>query len=52
MATLIAEKELEWAGNTEALAVVDAARSEIEIYRRYSDYYGYAFFVMSRPAAG
>lgn len=49
MEDLLAEKAKEWAAVPEALAVVDEARNEIEIYRKYADYFGYAFFVMSRP---
>ena len=30
----------------EALAVLQAERTEIDLYRRYSDYYGYVFYVM------
>jgi hypothetical protein len=35
-----------YAGDPEALRVVDSIREEIEVYREFSDYYGYAFFVM------
>jgi SAM-dependent methyltransferase len=45
----IAEKSKEWAGIPQGLAVIEEARHEIELYRKYSDYYGYAFFVMKRP---
>lgn len=34
-----------------ALTVLDECRHEIDVYRRYGDSYGYAFFVV-RPAAG
>lgn len=50
MEDLIAEKSKEWVDIPEALEVIDEARNEIEIYRKYCDYFGYAFFVMSRPA--
>lgn len=33
-------------GNPEALAVIELEEREIEIYRKYSAYYGYEFFVM------
>ena len=46
----VTEKAAEWAGDAEAQAVLAVARAEIALYRRYSDEYGYAFFVMRRPA--
>jgi len=49
MEKLIAEKSQEWAGNAEALKVIDESRNEIEIFHQYSDYFGYVFFVMRRP---
>ena len=49
MTDLIASKSKEWAGIPEALEVMDEARHEMEVFRRYSDYFGYAFFIMSRP---
>ncbi len=42
----IAEKTVEWSGIPEAEAVLKEARDEVSIFRRYSDYYSYAFFVM------
>lgn len=42
----IAEKTVEWNGIPEAEAVLKEARNEISIFRRYSDYFSYAFFVM------
>jgi len=49
MERLLAEKSKEWEGITQGLAVIEEARHEIELYRKYSDYYGYAFFVMRCP---
>lgn len=49
MEGLVAKKSMEWAGIAEALEVLEEARSEIEIFRTYSDYFGYAFFVMRHP---
>lgn len=49
METLLARKSKEWAGIQEGLAVIGEARHEIGLYRKYSKYYGYAFFVMRRP---
>lgn len=49
MEKLLAEKSREWRGSPQGLAVIEEARQEIEIFRKYSDYYGYAFFVMRRP---
>ena len=42
----IAEKTADWSGIPEAEAVLKEARNEISIFRRYSDYFSYAFFVM------
>lgn len=44
----IAEKALEWKGDSEAEEVLAAARHEISVFRRCSEYYGYAFFVMRK----
>jgi SAM-dependent methyltransferase len=49
MEILLAEKSKEWAGIPQGLEVIEEARLEIELYRKYSDYYGYAFFIMQRP---
>ena len=46
MAQRIAEKTAEWNGIPEAEAVLKEARHEIATFRRYSDYFSYAFFVM------
>lgn len=51
MEGLIAKKAEEWASIPEALEVIDEARSEIDIFRKYSSYFGYAFFVMRRPVS-
>lgn len=45
----LAEKAKEWEGIPEGLSAIADARHEIELYRQYSDYYSYAFFVMRRP---
>lgn len=42
----IAEKTAEWRGIPEAEAVLKEARNEISTFRRHSDYFSYAFFVM------
>jgi SAM-dependent methyltransferase len=33
-------------GNSEANTLLDATQKEIDIYRKYSDWYGYVFYVM------
>lgn len=35
-----------YAGNSEALAVIEEERLEIEMYRKYSQWYGYVFYIM------
>jgi hypothetical protein len=49
MERLLAVKSQEWAAHPQGLAVIAQARQEIDLYRTYSGYYGYAFFVMQRP---
>jgi len=49
MESLLAGKAKEWADIPQGLAVIEEARHEIGLYRKYSSYYGYAFFVMRRP---
>lgn len=49
MESLVAEKSKEWEGISEGLEVIEEAQHEIDIFRKYSSYFGYAFFVMSRP---
>ncbi len=49
MEKLVAIKSTDWAGNPDALAVLKEAQNEIEIFREYSSYYSYGFFVMRRP---
>ncbi|MEO1591823.1 MAG: class I SAM-dependent methyltransferase [Cyanobacteria bacterium J06632_22] len=51
MAARIAEKTEAWRGILEAEAVLSEARNEISIFRKYSDYYSYAFFVMRNESA-
>jgi hypothetical protein len=35
-------------GDAEALGILDQETIEIDFYQKYSDYYGYVFFVMKR----
>ncbi|MCK6587646.1 MAG: class I SAM-dependent methyltransferase [Polyangiaceae bacterium] len=49
MERILAHKSKEWEGIPKGLDVIEEARHEIELYRKYSSYYGYAFFVMRRP---
>lgn len=42
----VAEKAQEWVGISEAQEVLTAAKEEIRIFREYSEYFSYAFFVM------
>jgi len=44
----IAEKAEEWSGIPNAEAALKEARNEISIFRQYSDYFSYAFFVMRK----
>jgi ubiquinone/menaquinone biosynthesis C-methylase UbiE len=49
METRVAEKEPDWRGIPAAEAVLEEARNEISVFRRYPDYFSYAFFVMRKP---
>jgi SAM-dependent methyltransferase len=40
------------AGDGDHLAFADSVQAEIDLYRRYSRYYGYEFFLMRRGSAG
>ena len=42
----IKKYEAKWSGNSEAEAALEAARNEVSVFKRYSEYYGYAFFIM------
>jgi SAM-dependent methyltransferase len=48
LARRIRQYERKWKGIRDAEDVLTEARQEISIFRRYSRYYGYAFFVMRR----
>jgi len=48
MEQLVAKRSQDWQGIPEAEAVLSEATNEISIFRRYSDYFSYAFFVMGR----
>jgi len=42
----IAELRRKYAGNDEALSTFEACQHEVEVFRKYPGYYGYAFFIM------
>lgn len=46
MAARIEQLRQEYAGNAEAQGILDMEYAEIELYRKYSAYYGYEFYVM------
>ena len=48
MEELVKEKAVEWQGIPEAEAVLAEATKEISVFRRYPDYYSYAFFILRR----
>lgn len=35
-------------GDAEAEGILDLECAEIDLYRKYADYYGYVFFVMKK----
>ena len=48
MEQLVARKSQVWRGIPEAEAILSEATNEISVFRRYSDYFSYAFFVLGR----
>ena len=48
LATRVSEYEHKWKGIRDAEDVLAEARQEISVFRKYSRYYSYAFFVMRR----
>ncbi len=42
--------ENKYRDNQNALKVFEGARNEIDIYKKYSDHFGYQFFIMQKPA--
>lgn len=46
MAERIRNLREKYRGNDEAQGILDMEYAEIELYRKYSDYYGYVFYVM------
>jgi ubiquinone/menaquinone biosynthesis C-methylase UbiE len=49
MEARVAELRKQYAGNAAALKDLDAEQREIDVYRRYSDAYGYVFYLMEKP---
>ncbi len=50
MEARIVELRSKYAGDHEELTILDQIAAEPEMHRRYSDFYGYEFFVVRRPA--
>jgi len=48
MEVCIAQKAPQWQGNPEDEAILETAQNEIDLFRRYSDFFSYAFFVMQK----
>jgi hypothetical protein len=46
----LAELRARYAGEEEALAVLDGEALEIDLFRKYHQYYGYVFYVLEREA--
>jgi hypothetical protein len=44
----IAELEVKYKDNPEALEILNHEAAEIDLYRRYSGYYGYIFFIAEK----
>ncbi len=49
MEARITELRKQYAGNAAALKDLDAEQREIDVYRLYSDAYGYVFYLMEKP---
>jgi SAM-dependent methyltransferase len=48
LAERIPERQRKWKGIPEAEDVLEEARTELSMFRKYSEYYSYAFFVMRK----
>jgi len=44
----IKEYQDKWSGNSEAEKALEEARNEISVFKQFSEYYGYVFFVMRK----
>ncbi len=42
------ELRLDYKSNREALSIFDSFQSEINLYRKYNEYYGYGFYIMRK----
>lgn len=49
MAERITMLRPKYVGHTEANQILDFSEKEIEMYREYSEYYGYEFYIMRKP---
>ena len=47
----LAELRAKYAADTEALAALNEIQREYDLFRKYSDSYGYVFYVMRKPSA-
>lgn len=52
MENRIAGKSREWKDDPNGEAVLNEARHEIAVFRKYGDFYSYAFFIMRNPESG
>ena len=48
LSTRVADLRTRYAGDADALAGLDEEMQEIDLFRKYHDYYGYVFYVMRR----
>jgi SAM-dependent methyltransferase len=46
------EMRRRYAHDAEAMAILDAEAEEIDLFRRYGDYYGYVFYLLQRQDEG
>jgi len=51
LATLILQLREKYASDPEALKVLEKEQHEVDLYRKYSKWYGSAFYVMMKPAS-
>lgn len=50
LAVRLADRRARHSGDAEALACLDAEALEIDLFRKYHDYYGYVFYVVRRDS--
>ena len=48
MENLIAKKRIQYKGNKDAQTIFDSFQLEMDMHKKYSEYYGYGFYIMQK----